>query len=360
MSHQRRFDFDELNPCCHIRKTVNYRNSPDDVKTYEDWLQSITNWVPECNHCRMQELKQVLSPRQRSLVNPIYTNIGDRDIVSLEVQIDRECNAACLMCNEGNSTTWEQYNKKTLKTFVIDKQDNLVAAKARFNVIKETTDFSKLKLIVFLGGEPFRSKVPLDMLNEIKKVRNLAELSVRFVTNGSTLPDPELLKVLSEVQKVSIALSIDGIDEHFNYLRWPLQWNQVEPNIQYFVDLDVNKNYELRCSHIVSTLNMFYHDRYVAWADKFFKGTKVRNFFTEPLPVGGELSLMAMPRSLVDEIRIKYRDFAFAKSSYTILNMISNFDSRAYDNFMEHVTKHDTYRKTNFREVFPEIQHHFK
>jgi hypothetical protein len=45
-----------------------------------------------------------------------------------------------------------------------------------------------------------------------------------------------IIELWKKCKSVQINVSVDGIDEHFNYLRWPLQWSQVRDNIRFILD----------------------------------------------------------------------------------------------------------------------------
>ena len=117
LTNQQRFVYGRIQPCCWITRTADMSNQ-NEVEKYNQWLYKIDNWVPECSFCWHREKNNMHSPRLESLrSSPAGYQAGD--IVTFEFQIDRDCNAACLICGPWNSTTWEKSTPE-LKEYRID------------------------------------------------------------------------------------------------------------------------------------------------------------------------------------------------------------------------------------------------
>ena len=74
------------------------------------------------------------------------------------------------------------------------------------------------------------SKQPQEFLSRIDKEKSLKDVTVVFSTNGSTMPSDTLISLLKKCKKVSIAVSLDGTNAAFEYIRNPLSWPEVESN----------------------------------------------------------------------------------------------------------------------------------
>lgn len=353
------FQYDVYAPCCWITRKADIKN-PKEVAEYKEWLSNIDAWVPECNFCKDQEDRGIHSPRLSTLDSMNDTNNNDINpddpnlITVINLQIDAECNAACLMCSEYNSTTWRKYESRHNKhAITIDHdKENKISTKDRLAFILSTVDLSKIKNISFVGGEPLATTTHLDLLKEIQKVKPLNSITLGYTTNGSKMPNAETIEFWKAVGNVSISFSIDGIGEHFNYLRWPLQWNQVEKNIQYFMNLDI-PNFGISISSQVSPLNIMYYDRYLEWERTFFKNENERPKFSWAGEVTGVMNNSCIPPLLAEQVRLKYKDQSW------LINLMKLYDPEKYQKFMEYVTLHDTQRKINWRTVFPEVSNYF-
>lgn len=360
LTNQYRFEYNQLSTCCWIDKKVD-TTDPAEIEKYFDWARNLTDWDPACHRCQSMENKGQLSFRMRSLQRPgnFGFDINDQvgDITSLEFQFDAECNSACLICGPNNSTTWQKYNTTDGKEIkkVIDIS-NEITRSSRLDVVKQLTKFDKIRQITFLGGEPLKSDFHLTIIEEINKVKNLNDLALNYVTNGSMRPGPEVINLWRECKSVRINVSVDGIGEHFNYLRWPLQWHQVCDNIRFILDQKL-PNLKLTSSYSINPFNIFYHDRYVAWAAEFFKNDdagSVIPFFHNPFKTDGVINLNSVPGKLKYEIYCKYN-----KQFPQLVNLIEQYNEKTAINFLRYINKHDKKRNLNWKTVFPEVVQYF-
>lgn len=363
LSNQLRVNKDQIEPCCWIgnSKKLNIVNATDaDFKEYKSQLEQINDWIPECNFCREKELKGIDSPRQLADTNMtgvgIYNEEEIGNITSLELQIDSNCNAACLMCGEYNSTTWQKYNiggidNKTNSNKEIDLLANNKTQERLKSIIK-FVDLSKINLIVFLGGEPLGVDLHKQLLRLVQQNKPLNQVALRYITNGSVRPDLETIDLWKQSKSVKIVFSIDGIGEHFNYLRWPLQWNQVESNIRYFIDLNI-PSVTFGISSVISPFNIFYYDRYLEWEANIFKDSNMTQGFSKAFESTGAVNTSSIPPGLINEISKKYLNHPW------LVKRMRQFDSGCYDTFIKYVTTHDQKRNLDWKKVFPEIVQYF-
>jgi pyruvate-formate lyase-activating enzyme len=274
------------------------------------------------------------------------------DVVKLELQLDEDCNAACIMCSDFNSTTWRKYNENTVKRPI--KIHHTTTVEQRISAVEATIDFETVRQIHFFGGEPFNTDTHLRI---IKQVKHPESTNLVYVSNCSVFPDDETIELWKRFKHVNLACSIDGIGEHFNYLRWPLQWDQVENNLIKYRSM-ISSKFAMNSSFTGSPLNLYYTDRYISWADEFFADIKFneyryKNWFKNPHPVVGTMNLNSVPPLLEQAILDKYG------SDSRIYRIINEYDPVKYKKFIDYIEYHDQYRKLNFRQVFPEIAEYF-
>ena len=115
-------------------------------------------------------------------------------------------------------------------------------------------------------------------------------------------------------------------------------------------------------SYTLTPFNIFYHDRYDAWAHEFFKDTKYnpKNIFKKPFMANGVMSLAALPPALAMVVRKKYTTTEVSSNDHTVDKCIPDYNKIAYQEFMKHIEYHDKHRKLEWRKVFPEIEGYFK
>jgi organic radical activating enzyme len=357
LSNQLRVEYGQLRPCCWFTESVDVTHS-DKVEQFQKSLDEIVDWKSakgRCSECFTREKNGLFSPRLASFDRPALTGAKNNDKTSIEIQIDKDCNAACLICGPWNSTTWEKYEHKIKQIPIKNVADPTIASLEFINQLNKSIDFSDAQEVLFLGGEPLRTNSHVRLLENISDPSNIR---LKYTTNGSCRPDAKTLEVWSNFKEVVLQLSIDGVGEHFNYLRWPLQWSQVEDNLRYIMSLQPSNIQLAQFSYTTTPFSLFYHDRYEDWANKFFQGTTIDSskMFARPWQPRGitPMSLSAVPPKLQKDIREKYG------AEHSISRILEQFNPAQYMKFAHYIQTHDKHRHTNWVDVFPEMQGYYQ
>lgn len=355
LTNQKRFSYGSLKPCSWITKSADLSDS-NEVAEYQKWLHGINDWVPECSFCLKAEQNNTYSPRLEAFRR--FAEFDTDETVSIEIQIDRDCNGACLICDINNSTTWWKYNPDANILNIDYYLENELDVKKYVKQIEKHVDFGQVKKILFNGGEPLRSDAHTEIIDKIVQAQSPDKVTLHYVTNGSIMPDSNLIETWKKFRRVSLRLSIDGINEHFNYLRWPLHWDQVESNIKKLLDLKI-PTLKIGCSYTVTPFSIFYHNQYVNWAKGIFNGTDIsaESFFSEPAGANGIMNLSSVPNELREELFSKYS--TKVQTGHSVIKCLKPYNPNSYQIFMDYITKQDQIRGTNWREVFPEMVQYF-
>lgn len=181
------------------------------------WLTTVrdsfdnSNWPIECQRCKQTEEHNNSSIRlnmlkfQKLQKNKEYLVVGG--------VLDNICNSACQTCNENLSTKIGSLKSKT------------------YPIINNTDKFWTLPLervthLDINGGEPSASK------NYKKILKNLPPNveSIRVNTNCSTVL-PELLELPDKGIHVTVTVSLDGVGQVHDYIRWPISWDKFVKNL---------------------------------------------------------------------------------------------------------------------------------
>jgi 4Fe-4S single cluster domain len=349
LSNQLRIEYGKVKPCCWFTESVDITDQKN-VLQYQQQIESIDKWDSKCQVCFNREKKGLHSPRLQSFKNPVMIDAVDNNKTSIEIQINKDCNAACLICGPWNSTTWEKYENKNKNIPIQNISDFQQDANDHIKQILETVDFSNAKAIQFLGGEPLRTDSHVRLMESLE---NTSEITLRYTTNGSYRPSDEILRIWEKFKLVHIQFSIDGVGEHFNYLRWPLLWHQVEDNIKFLVNKPISNLLITPFSYVTTPFSLYYHDRYESWGNEIF-GPERNMFHKVWGPLGSTpMTLSATPVALQLAIYRKYGP------NHQISKVLQPFNFRNHKKFMEYITYHDQQRKLNWREVFPEISEYF-
>ena len=158
------------------------------------------------------------------------------------------CNLACATCNAESSTRWQVLR-------------NLPIESHAFNQTVDDLDFTGIEHIVIGGGEPILHKSTHAVLEKLKHTN--MRILIHF--NGTVKPSLDFLNLCSYYDDMTICFSIDGVEKHFEYLRWPGRWTTVDSNIKWIVQ-HAPANIKFAVNITISELNRTTHTLVVDWA----------------------------------------------------------------------------------------------
>lgn len=203
------------------------------------WLRNIKLymhkglWPAECARCKQTELTNNTSIRLNAIeFDKTQTRL---DYLIVGGVLDNICNSGCLTCDENHSTKIGSLKSKT------------------YPIIDNTNRFWQLPTdqIVHLdinGGEPSASKNYKSILKNLPP--NVK--SVRINTNCSAIID-EIDELLDRGVQVTVTVSLDGIEEVHDFVRWPITWDKFYNNLMHYKKIT---NLELNTWTTVSALNL--------------------------------------------------------------------------------------------------------
>jgi molybdenum cofactor biosynthesis enzyme MoaA len=314
-------------PCCYLElepiKSLNFN------KVLENYR--LRTHCTECNSFSNGD--PIRYPPNRS--KRIVPDSDHTYPVYVEFSIDNKCNAACLSCSDGFSSLWEKQNVK----FNIKSKDDYPDPQNDQAVVDEifrAFDFSYLKLINFLGGEPLISETTWLVLEQLRKLNLANHIEIIFTTNGSVVPKDSQLELLVQFKKVTFQFSIDGLDEQSYYLRYPLRWEKVNQN---FNLLNENKNFIVSVNTTVSSLNAFYLDQLQSW---------VNDTQWTLAECNGILSIQSLPNSALDFLKNKYQ--SDPKISAIFHKIKTN---KSTSDLIDYLKLWDQNRNLDWKTIFP-------
>ena len=149
-------------------------------------------------------------------------------------------------------------------------------------------------------------------------------------------------KLISQFKKVNFCCSIDGVDKVFEYLRYPLKWNDILKNIDYCK----NNNIEVSVSYTVSNLNVLYYDQTINWFEQN-QIVWLTNLVYEPLHFRAE----TLPRNIKNYIIQKNPNL----NTTSLLGVHSESCDLNFEKFKIEITKQDQWKKINMQDYLPEL-----
>ena len=131
--------------------------------------------------------------------------------------MSNNCNLACQICDSNASST---IAKK------MGVSDSYLTLEIDLDINPDT------KKIVLAGGEPFLIKKFVRMLESVQD----PDCEITVITNGTIISDG-LIAQLNRFKSVLISVSVDGIGELNEQLRKNSRWNDIDRNIDRFIEL---------------------------------------------------------------------------------------------------------------------------
>jgi len=222
-----------------------------------------------CENCYASEKHSGVSSRQNELteMNEIREELNeyvDTAIVEdlpdyYDLRFGNLCNLQCVMCDPHYSSrlmteqekildllknNLEHINyeleKKYKEYYVWNKGEpekySWPANNDIFNSIVDRMAKSNCRKVYVNGGEPTLHNESLtNMLNTLIESGQASDIELWLNTNA-TIVDTNFYELLDEFKQIRLMLSIDGIEESFEYIRNPAKWNIVDSNIKKIIN----------------------------------------------------------------------------------------------------------------------------
>ncbi len=235
--------FVRFNPSGRVSRCGHMINSPEFETLAEmdnsQWLKNIKDqmsqneWPIECHRCSQTETINQTSIRLNAI--EFHKKQTQVDYLTVGGVLDNICNSACYTCNEKLSTKIGS---------LISRQYPIVDNSNRF----WTLPLDRVVHLDLNGGEPSASKNYKQVLANLPK--NVK--SVRINTNCS-LVIPEIEAILDNGIEVVVTVSLDGIGQVHDYIRWPIKWDKFYSNLMKYQAIPLT---ELNTWTTVSALNI--------------------------------------------------------------------------------------------------------
>jgi MoaA/NifB/PqqE/SkfB family radical SAM enzyme len=326
-----------------------YSNSAFLAEIKQEFTQG--QWPQGCDRCRIEEQNNIASKRQldydRWQQQYQQYNLDTNQWITASIAFGNTCNLKCITCSPHSSSKWQQehqkihlVNIKPVKFYRSDFVEKFIA---------QAPEIVHLDIP---GGEPFLSGVQEQkhLLNYYITTGQAHHISLHYTTNVTLFPDQEWWYIWQHFKNVDIQLSIDGIGNKYEYIRYPAKWNEVVKNTNRYLE-KYKDNIQISVSHTVSAYNIYYLDEFFTWC----QGVGL------PEPWAGRVHNPAHMRPTVwpAAARNIIADHLKSSSHENVRNwaqlLQTQDDSNKFAEFKTYLLQHDQYRGLNFAETFYEL-----
>lgn len=287
--------------CCMVKGSLNKIKKPDGVNVYtakdnfttEAWnsvdMRNLRKSmlkgerIEGCSVCYLQEESNRTSNRQNSLIewsnnlgkNVLFNKFAQAekndgiifdDPIYLDLRLGNLCNLKCRMCNPWNSsqiakehlklqetnTEYKEIWKKIFGNFSLSVMDDQQWFESDILWDQVISLIPNLKKVYMTGGEPTLIKNNFKFMEQCLK-QNRSDILLFFNTNCTNV-NKTFLDLISQFKKVNINVSIDGINEVNDYIRYPSKWHPLSENIEKLAQLP---NVNLGITPTVQVYNVY-------------------------------------------------------------------------------------------------------
>jgi len=340
-----------VNHCCLYNESTSININPgDNIWNNQKLiplrqLNELNQWDPGCWTCQGNELAG-----QASFRTGMLEKFGEKKNLSgpqrLDLLFDISCNLACRTCGPHSSTYWQRHLKENKidfnSTSPISRADEMIA-------VLKTLDLSNLEMVVFCGGETLMGNAYWQVAEAVADMCPHAKdkITLCFQSNGTQSIDTKYFPIIERFHLITINISLDGINERFEYLRWPAKWNQVIDNIGNLRETSpVNTMFLIE--ETISIFNLYYQDELERWTKNNFSTNRLGDHINHTRHVAnGVFGLDNLSQSYVDSIR-----------STNLINLVNpnwRENSTEITAMIAEIQKFDTIRKQDWTKIFPEV-----
>lgn len=257
-------------------------NSKEIMKLRRDMLNGVKS--PYCDICWTKEKNKVKSDRQYFneaffLKIDDFLNKTDKDgflsekPIILDIGLGHSCDFSCRMC-----AVPKKRNKKIIASS--PRKQKIMIEKAKVVNKKHFKEnifpfLDKIKYVNIAGGEPFVIKNNEYFLEECVRGGFSKNISLKIVTNFNKSPI-KFLKLFSNFKKCQLDISIDGVGDLYEYIRYPGRWKKFKKNLKELSGC--SKNIDICFAVTVQIYNVFDIEEILKFKDRFEKNLDKKIF----------------------------------------------------------------------------------
>lgn len=311
-------------PCCRYISSEKFSVNDytfEEYRNTEFYKTLVSNmkkgWDKGCGECKLEE--EVLG--KESMRHRFNRSFNSENIEFVELSVSNQCNISCRMCNEKFSSKWAE-----IKQVEVPKQN--------FSKLIEKINWKHVKIVKYLGGEPFITKefkMLLDFLPD--------DVTLHVNTNCTLFPN-KYIERLKKFKHVMIALSIDGVGKVDEYIRQGTDWNKKVEVIDQWLEFSKETNSKVFIHTVVQAHNI--HD--IKNIKQFAKSKNLENSWSPAIiNYPDEYRLEALDEDYVNQIK--------DEDNAVFLNTISNYNTDLNEKFKSTTQRMDALFGTRWEDL---------
>lgn len=360
-------------------------------------IESPNSWSPHCACCENREVITNFNRDHPNRSRRIYLmKIEDDNVVnennyqnkadqngtinwypsSLDIRFGNLCNQKCVMCNPTFSNQWyeeyvDYYKKNEFGqgkqiAIVKDQKSNKWIEPLELKWFENPIWWKKfdemiphLKHIYITGGEPMITPAHDEMLDRLISADQAKNIWLEYDSNCSAI-NHKITNRWKNFKSVHIRGSMDGINEQYELIRFPGNWNKFKENVHKLKQIEKESNKQIRLVSLTSCFQIptMYS---VIESEEWCRSIDV-DFHLRFLEGPEKLSVASLSDNSKNEL-IRYYTENIDKSSKAnlIISYLKNhlgnkfYKPSQVNEFVRFMNYLDNSRNTNWKKIFPEV-----
>ena len=237
----------------------------------------------------------------------LYDNIDKFELHKIDVRWSNVCNSACIYCSPEYSSKWatelnvtieqpKDQHKEEMKQYVFD-------------------NVHQLKHVYLAGGEPLLMKENLELLNLLKQTN--PDVNLRINTNLSKV-DTNIFKAICEFKNVHWIISVDEIEEEYEYVRYGSKWQDFLDNLVIIKDLNHKISFNM-LQHLLNYMSIF---DCIKFLQNF--GFHNNSFIVGPITTPNYLDIRHLPDHMLLMVEQELEIWLSQKPKFLLENGLKN------------------------------------
>ena len=172
-----------------------------------------------------QRVKVINDFNNSNFDTTVYNTDTNFELRYLDLRFRNTCNYACVYCGHTLSSTW------AAELGVLSNMDkNLMSTTLEYIL----ENINTINSVYLAGGEPLLMKENEIVLEQLLAVNPGCRISVN--TNLSITKGNRIFELLQKFKNVEWIVSVDDMEERYNYIRYPGNWDNFLSNLLYLND----------------------------------------------------------------------------------------------------------------------------
>jgi sulfatase maturation enzyme AslB (radical SAM superfamily) len=357
-----------------------YRDAPAEVFSaplFQDLRKAVlaNERHPSCAICwkaddeKIPSFRNTFNNHYKSWVDRIRAGESPGVPIDLTLNLGNLCNLKCRICGPGNSSKWSQElfdlfgqdylprGNEIIQSMSTEESRSLVSNWASQHPAFADTLIEwlpKIECLYFLGGEPFLNKKQFEIVEKSVEIGCAKDQILMFTTNGTIFPEQAAKNLWPQFRKTIVNISVDGLEDSFEYQRYGANWDSVLGNINKYQALE----HLDQISIIVSV--GFFTAYYLPEIFRYWSALGLS--ISISIVSGNNFDMRFLPKRIKEKVSEKFAVFRSDLNEQcrdhlrTVeILMHSSDGSQEWPKTIESLWFHDQYRKQSFAETFPEF-----